>query len=53
MNEANDEYWSDFSDDNYEVEKREEREILNLLYHFQNWIQNTSKSNPNFYSLLQ
>jgi len=36
--EEDDEYWSDFSDEDYQIEDIEEKEALNTLYHMQTWI---------------
>ncbi len=36
--EEDDEYWSDFSDEDFDIEDQEEKEALNTLYHFQSWI---------------
>lgn len=36
--EEDDEYWSDFSDEDFDIEDKEEKEALNTLYHLQSWI---------------
>jgi hypothetical protein len=36
--EEDDEYWSDFSDEDFDIEDQEEKEALNTLYHLQSWI---------------
>ena len=32
-NDDDDEYWSDFSDEDFDIEDQEEKEALNTLYH--------------------
>ena len=36
--EEDDEYWSDFSDEDFDIEDKDEKEALNTLYHLQSWI---------------
>ena len=37
--EEEDEYWSDFSDEDFDIEDLEEKEALSTLYHLQSWVQ--------------
>lgn len=51
--DTDEEYWSDFSDENFEVEKKEEKESLNLLFHLQLWVQEQSLNFDRFIKQFQ
>jgi hypothetical protein len=43
-----DEYWSDFSDEDFTVEEQEEKQALQTLYRLQGWLQAYLHEHPQF-----